>query len=116
MLFKVVHTRKVFATRFTTVWLLSGMYPPMFHQVVLLQERLSTLVARELFRAIVILFVPGQNVTVGEGCITDVTCVRSLPRMSPDVVAELTWFTELLLTLLTGEILLVAVNSFDVFI
>ena len=88
----------------------------MFHQIVLLKERLATLLAGELFRAIVIFFVPGQNVTVGEGCITNVTRVRSLPCMSPDVVAELTWFTELLLTLLTGEILLVAVDSFDVFI
>ena len=116
MLFKVVHTRKVFATRITLVWLLARMYPSMFNQIVLLKERFATLFTCELFCPIVIFFVSGKNVTIGEGGITDITGVWPLPRMCPDVVSEFTGFTELLLTLLARQVPFIAMDGFYVFI
>ena len=68
------------------------MYSSMLNKIIFLQERFATLFAGKLLRPVVVFFVPGQNVTVGEGGVTDVAGEGALPCVGSYVVTELTWF------------------------
>ena len=88
----------------------------MFHKIILLEECFTTFLTSELFCPIVIFFVPGQNVTVGKGGLAYLAGEWSFSRVCSDVVTEFTWFTELLLALLTRQVLFIAMDSFDMFV
>ena len=64
MLLQVIHPCKGFAAKVTLVWLLPGVNAAVLYQIVLLKKRFSTLVAAELLRPFMVLFVPTENMAI----------------------------------------------------